>query len=773
MSKKKISLKKWIKSIRFKRIFWIAFWIQIPILILLTIWVLYLARVISDRFTGTKWDLPSKVYSDSMVIYPGMTFEKGSFENKLKKLGYAPTRSSKMVEGNYAKDGDDFHIYLHDFDYPREKFDGFDVTVEFDDDKIESIARKKTGEHIYSFQLEPELIAEIFSSRREERKLEKLEDMPKWLPDILVYIEDRRFYDHFGIDLKSIARAFVVNLKSRRIVQGGSTITQQLVRNFFLYHRQTMYRKFVEAMMSVILEVLHSKQEILESYMNEVWMGQKGSVAIHGFGEASRFYFGKDIKHLNHLEGAVLTGMIKSAAVYSPYQHFDRSLKRARQILESAYKARLIPPEEYRRALNTRLEVKEFQKWKNNAPYFTNFIQNQLLEFYSESLITTGGLRIFTTLDMDMQRKAESAVKNGLEEIEKLYPQVRVEDKDEKLQACFISVKPQTGYIKAYVGGRDFGETQFDRIVLGKRQPGSLFKPFVYLSAFQINEGMMNYTPSSILEDSELKLEYDGKEYKPRNYDDKYFGRVTIRTALEKSLNSATVRMGHEIGEAKIVAMAKKLGIRSDIKPYPSIALGSFEVSPIEMAQAYSIIANMGTKATLLSIKDVVSKDGEVLEKKTMQLERIIEPQRAYLINNILKGVFERGTASAAKYWGFNSKGSGKTGTSDDYRDSWFVGYTPELLSLSWVGFDKPREMKVTGATGALRLWAKFMKDIHFEEDIDFRIPENIVFKEVDPVSGLLAGRKCKDTIKEAYLKGTEPVEKTDCQNRVENENTD
>lgn len=374
---------------------------------------------------------------------------------------------------------------------------------------------------------------------------------------------------------------------------------------------------------------------------------------------------------------------------------------------------------------------------------------------------------------MDMQRKAEAAVKGGLKQIEKIYPKVRREKEDEKLQACFISVKPQTGYIKAYVGGRDYGQTQFDRVVMARRQPGSLFKPFVYLSAFEIENGDMNFTPSTILKDEELTLEYDGRVYEPRNYDDKYFGDVTIRTALERSLNSATVRIGHEIGEERVVAMAKKLGISSDLQPYPSISLGSFEVSPIEMAQAYSIIANMGMKATLLSIKDVVSKEGEVLDKQTMQLERIIEPRRAYLINNILKGVFERGTARAAKHWGFNSKGSGKTGTSDDYKDSWFVGYTPELLSLTWVGFDRPQDMHITGATGALRIWTRFMKDISFAEDVDFRVPDNIVFKEIDPVSGLLAGRKCEETIKEAYLKGTEPKDKTDCQNRKDEDAED
>jgi penicillin-binding protein 1B len=365
---------------------------------------------------------------------------------------------------------------------------------------------------------------------------------------------------------------------------------------------------------------------------------------------------------------------------------------------------------------------------------------------------------------MDMQRSAERAIENGLGEIERDFKHLKKSDPEKRLQSLLVAVKPQTGYIKAYIGGRDFSESQFDRITLAKRQAGSLFKPFVYLSAFELSGDSGKYTPGSILEDAPLDLKYDGKNYRPRNYDEKYFGNVTFRTALEKSLNSATVRLGHEMGEKEIVKMAKSLGITSDIQPYPSIALGSFEVTPWEVLQAYSVISNMGMKAYLLSIKDVVDKDGLVLEKKNMQLERIVSAQSSFLVNNILKGVFERGTAMVAKVWGFEGKVAGKTGTTDDYKDSWFVGYTPELLSLSWIGFDRPEPTGLTGAGGGLRVWVKFMKGFPKEDyDIDFRVPENIVFEDIDLNSGLKAGRKCQLTIKEAFIKGTEPKEKSEC----------
>lgn len=748
----------------FKKLFKIAFWLSIPLLIIGTIYVLYLTKVISDRFYGRKWDLPSKVYSDSLILYPGLGYDKAKFESKLKRLEYSKSSSRKPAKGNYKVSGGEVIVYLQDFDYPREKFSGYPVKITFDEGKIISIEKFGVAEELYSVQLEPELIAEIFSKKMEERKVVRLKDVPKWFPNMIIAIEDRRFYEHFGLDWKSIARAFFANLKNMKIVQGGSTITQQLVRNFFLTQKQTFGRKLHEALMSVILEVLHTKEEILEAYMNEVWMGQKGSVSVHGFGEAARFYFGKDLKYIHPIEGAMLVGMIRSAYYYSPYKFYDKSLKRAKLIIDKCYESEVISPKQRFEALSERPEVKEFYSWVNKAPYFISFIRKQLLELYPEDMITTGGLRIFTTLDMDTQLYAQKAVSDGLTEIDRDYKNLRRKDPEQRLQASFIAVKPQTGYIKAYVGGRDFKETQFDRISMSKRQPGSLFKPFVYLTAFELSADGGKYTPSSILEDAELVLKYDGRVYKPENYEQKYFGTVTFRTALERSLNSATVRLGHEIGEKKIVEMTKDLGFESKIEPYPSVALGSFEVTPLEMVQAYAVIANMGTKATLLSIKDVINDDGAVLEKKTMQLERKIKAQYAYMVNHILEGVFDHGTAQVSRIWGYKGKGAGKTGTTDDYRDSWFVGYTPELLSVAWIGFDNNESTTLSGAAGGLRIWTKFMKNLPEDEySIDFRVPDNIEFADVDRASGLIAGSGCKDVVREAFIKGTRPKERQSC----------
>jgi penicillin-binding protein 1B len=754
---------KWGKLI--KKTFIVSFWVSIPLLVIFTFYLLYLTKVVSDRFNGRKWDLPSKVYSDSLVLYPEMSYPKLRLEAKLKRLEYGKTKSKSLSKGNYRIDGDTFYIYLHDFDYPRDQFHGFQIRVEFENEKIKSIKKTEGDEELLSFQLEPEMIAELFSKKMQERKILRLKDVPDWFPKMLVAVEDKRFYSHHGIDYRSIARAMVANLKNLRISQGGSTITQQLVRNLFLYQRQTLWRKFREALMAVILEVLHSKDEILETYMNEVWMGQKGSVSIHGFGEASRFYFGKDIKYIQPIEGAILTGMIKSAYVYSPYRFREKSFERARLVLQTAVDAGVISQRQYNSALGAQVEIKEYQQWENKAAYFISFIQRQLLELYPEDTLTTGGLKIFTTLDTDIQKSAQDAINVGLMELERDYKGLKKDDPLKRLQASFIVVKPQTGYIKAYIGGRDFKESQFDRISMAKRQPGSLFKPFVFLTAFELDKGEGKYTPASLLDDSELTVKYDRKTYKPRNYDDKYFGTVTYRTALEKSLNSATVRLGREVGEEIIVEIARKLGIESQIEPYPSLSLGSFEVTPIEMVQAYAVIANMGTKASLMSLKDVVDKDGEVLEKKTMQLERITSPQGAYLIDNILTGVFERGTAKAAReFWHYTGKGAGKTGTTDDYRDSWFVGYTPELLSVSWVGFDSSESTKLTGAGGGLRIWVKFMNNFPKEEyDAEFPVPENITFENIDLSTGKLPGRGCENVVKEAFVEGTEPKERVDC----------
>ena len=655
------------------------------------------------------------------------------------------------------------------------------MRLDLSGDRIEKVTDLDQNRDLALAELEPELIAAFYDKDWEERNLVRLNELPPYLVDTILSIEDIRFYQHFGVDLRSIARAIWVDLKNRSIVQGGSTVTQQLVKNFYLNQERTLIRKFNELFMSLLLELRYSKEEILEAYLNEIYWGQSGTMGIFGVGEAARFYFGKRPQQLTLGESALLAGMIKSPNAYSPFNEPDRTQARKALVLDRLRSLGKIGEPEYQAALAEPLPEHHPAGRTRVAPYFVDFVRQQLAEHYSHEVLNSEGLRVFTTVDMQLQVEAERSLERGLDRLERFFPELQRKDPIEKLQGSLIAMQPQTGQIKAMVGGRDYGTSQFNRATQAKRQPGSLFKPFVYAAALihGVTPEGGSYTPATRIDDAPFVLSTNKNKdvWTPHNYDKNYHGPVTLRTALEQSLNVATVRLAQQVGTDQVIEMARALGIRSPLQDVPSIALGTSEVIPLEIASAYNAIANGGMRTEPLSIKEVVNADGRVLERRTLEMTQVLTPQQAYLLTHLLQGVMDRGTAAKVRAMGFTRPAAGKTGTTSHYNDAWFSGFTPELLSLVWIGFDQPQPTRpgsedspdfqdedegarLTGAVAALPIWTEFMTGATAGlPETHFTPPPGIVFEKIDPATGLVADRHCPGGVPEAFIEGTQPTQ--------------
>lgn len=732
-------------------------------LITTSLYAIHLNKVITDRFEGKRWHLPSKIYSDSFPIYPGMSVVHPSLLNKLKRLNYQQTNLPPQQKGDFIWDEEGIDVFLQDFEYPDTSFSGFPVRLSLKGDEIYSISDLETNEELYMVELEPELLSGFFNQSWEERDLVQLSQVPSHLTDAIIAVEDSRFYQHAGLDFRSILRAFLANLKEGEVVQGGSTLTQQLVKNFFLTQDRTLSRKLNEALMALILEAKYSKNEILEAYLNEIYMGQQGNMSIHGIGKAAQFFFGKKVGDLTLEDSALLAGLIKSPNSLSPYHNPERAEKRRNWVLLKMMEQGKIQEASYQEALKHKTTPRGFVGRFHQAPYFIDFVKQQLQQYYPPETLHSDGLRIFTTLDPDIQQEAETSLKQGLKQLEEDFPSLKRENPLDQIQGSLVVVQPQTGYVKAMVGGRNYSVSQFNRVTQAKRQPGSLFKPFVYLAGISQNgPGIKNpITGATLIEDAPISIPVveggQKKEWSPENYDNTFHGPVTLRTALESSLNAATVRLAQTVGIHEITKTATAIGISSPLNQVPSLALGTSEVSPLEMATAYTTLANQGIKTTLLSIKQIVDKDGNILQNRDIQVEKVITPQNAYLMTYLLQGVVEHGTASGVRTLGYKGPVAAKTGTTSDYRDAWFVGYTPELLGLVWVGFDRNDPTYLTGSRAALPIWVDLMKRISSEVTPDFLPPSNIIFRMIDPKTGLLTSFQCPDGVQEAFVEGTEP----------------
>jgi penicillin-binding protein 1B len=723
----------------------------------------YLEEVVSAKFQGRTWKFPSRIYSATYLMYPGMNLRREALEAKLLRLGYRETDSKPRSSGEYRflkKEGR-AEIYLHNFQYPLGAFKGFPVRLILRPNSIAKILSLESGKEIFSLELEPELVAGLYDRTWEERRLVTLAEVPSLLTRAILAIEDERFYHHWGIDPIAVLRAFVANLRSGGIVQGGSTLTQQLMKNFFLGSERTMERKVKEALMALAAEWNFSKDEILENYLNEIYLGQKGAQGIFGVWEASQFYFAKEPSQLTVAELALLAGLIKAPNRYSPYRSIEVATTRRNIVLGKMFEEGFITRAQFERARKEVIRPRGFVKLANDAPFYVNFLRKELAENYSPEVLTAEGLRIFTSLDLQLQALAEKSLAEGLDLLEKSYPHLRESGKKDRLEGAIVVIKPQTGEIKAMAGGRDYQKSQFNRVIQARRQPGSIFKPFVYLAAliYGSEDGAIRFTPATLVEDSPFIWSYEDQEWNPENYKEEYYGLVTFRMALEKSLNSATARIASEVGIKNVRDIAYRLGLQGPLPLLPSLALGAVEVTPFEIARAFSTLANGGVRTNPLAVKQVTTQQSQVLEKRNVQVKKVITPRVAFLMNHLLKGVLDRGTGRGTRRRGFYRPAAGKTGTTNDTKDAWFAGYTPGLLSVVWVGFDQQSELGLTGAQAALPIWTEFMKQATAGNPVtDFNPPPDIEFVDVDPLSGYRATPNCPRVVREAFFKSEAPI---------------
>ena len=715
----------------------------------------YLSIQIDKRFSGRRWSIPSKVYSDTTILYPGQKINRTLFYEKLRRLGYREVAHKLVNKGELNRSASLIQIYLHDFKVPSRYKEGVPVQIRFDGNRIESITNLDTDQLLPILELEPEEVMLFFGPHRERRQLVSIDQVPRYLINAVLAAEDRRFYKHNGLDPKGILRAIYANLRHASIRQGGSTITQQLAKNYFLTPKRTFIRKLKELFMSLTIEMMYEKNEILEIYLNEIYLGQKASEAINGIGEASFFYFGKPVSNLSLVEAATLAGLIRGPNHYSPYIDKDRCQKRRNMVLNAMHEQRWISDEELKKAAPLPVKTFGYASYGKKAPYFVDYLSEQLTILYSPQDLSSLGLSIYTTLDTQVQMAAENALKRGLDSLEKSNPELHRTDPQKQLQGAVIVMQPKTGYVLAMVGGRNYSVSQFNRITQARRQPGSAFKPLVYLS------GLDKFTPASLLSNEPRIYEVDGKEWMPQNYAPMAEGRVRMRDALARSINLATVDLAMQVGIDQIISTVGRFGLSTPLKPYPSIALGSFEVIPLELARAYCPFAADGVLPYPLALKEVLDENDIVIEQRHMSITQVTTPEKAFIMSSLLQSVVENGTASSLKDMGIDFPVAAKTGTTSDYRDAWFVGYTPDILALIWVGFDDGASIQASGSQAALPIWAGLMKALpQYVSGGWFRMPSGVVKRVVCSESGQLAvENRCPHPIEEYFLADHVPTE--------------
>lgn len=607
--------------------------------------------------------------------------------------------------------------------------------------------------------LEPPLLTALASSGREKRRKRALADIPDVMVQAVLAIEDRRFFDHPGVDIIRTLGAVLTNLRGDRpYLVGGSTLTQQLVKNLFLTPEKTLRRKLLEQLMAVVLERRLTKDQILELYLNEVYLGQRGSFAIHGVPEGARMFFGKDIANLTLAEAATMAGAIQSPHAYSPVRAAERSKARRNVVLRTMVESGFITTEAAEAAALEPVTTVP-QALDNEAPYFVDMV-GQLLAENHPDLPLAGAVEVFTTLDLHLQRLAQEAVREGLARVDAT---AAARKAPAPAQAALVALDPRTGDVLALVGGRTYSQSQFNRVTTARRQPGSIVKPFVYLAAFEqaLADGRTDLTPATLVLDEPTTFYYEDKEWVPANYGDEYDGVASFRHVLAHSRNVGTIRVAETIGFDAVARLWNKLETATKPQAYPSIALGVFEVTPLEIAEAYTLFANMGVMRPVTTLRSIAVDGRPVDERRAPKQPRAVADARTtFLVTNMMRSVLDEGTGAAARGMGFSLDASGKSGTTNDLRDAWFVGFTPELLAVVWVGFDDNRPLGLTGSQAALPIWTAFMnRALAGTPNRPFDAPEGLTWTSIDPDTGALAAPGCPRVIDEAFLPGSEPTE--------------
>lgn len=720
-------------------------------------WVFYLDHQVTSEFEGRKWDLPSRVYARSLEIFPGARLNPGDLRTELEAAGYV---AAAQVErsGQYKISGSSAEVWRRAFHFLDGEEGERRFRLTFAGGTVDSLSEAPGGASLGLVRLEPARIASIYPLHKEDRILIPIKDAPPLLVTGLQAVEDRNFKHHHGVDLRGIARAMLANLKARKTVQGGSTLTQQLVKNYFLNQDRTLFRKLNEAIMALLLEAHYGKSEILEAYINEVFLGQQGAYAVHGFGRAAEYYFERPLDRLQTHEIALLIGMVKGASYYNPRRHPERARQRRDLVLSGFAETGLISEEEAKRAMARSLGVTATPRAAGSRyPAFIDLVRHQLSLVYEEDDLRTEGLAIFTTLAPSEQEKAQDAVSRGLDELGR-------RGLPDTLQGALVLADTASGEVRALVGDRDPGRPGFNRALNGRRQVGSVIKPLVYLLALEHPD---DYNLLTRIEDRPVELKQpDGSTWSPRNFDGVSHGPVTLLEALTRSYNQATVQLGLELGLKPLVSRIAQLGVDADVPALPSVLLGAAELTPIEVTQIYQSIANAGFSVPLRALEGVQAPGGEELVRYPMRL--MPQPRREAIgvLNWALTQVVEQGTASALP--GLLSRPvtvAGKTGTTNDRRDSWFVGYTRDRVATVWVGLDDFSPAGVTGSNAAMRIWGGLFRELD-PEPVDLGVPDGAYYLWADPEASALSAEGCAGARQVPFVQGSEPRRVTECGER-------
>ncbi|MDR2337528.1 MAG: PBP1A family penicillin-binding protein [Deltaproteobacteria bacterium] len=713
------------------------------------------AKVENRRFL-----LDSMVLGRIVEISIGADLQQLQVLERLERLTYQRVNGLPSAAGQYFVDETNLLIYsratrtINGALQPERLFE-----LSISDNKVTQILDGKYKSHLTSIVLESELLS-FYDDQHTVRasKAVPLKDFPPHLINAILAVEDERFYQHFGVDPIAIGRASFVNLAEGEIKQGASTITQQLIKALFYSNQKSFSRKLAEAFNAILLEMSLSKDEILELYLNEIFLGQEGFTAIYGFAEASLAFFDKDVQKISISEAAILAGVIKAPSSYSPRRYPKSAEKRRNIALAKMKELKFIDEVQYNAALKEELKVSTQQRYVRQAPYFLDFLRKDIESRFATLKPELRSIKIYTGLDTAYQKCAQEAITNGLQKLEKQYPRLK---KLSSLQAILLGVSVQDRQIRSYVGGRDYSKNQFERISMAKRQPGSTFKPFVYLTAL---DGELNdYKPAkttNILLDEPISIKVPGGYWEPKNFDNNFRGEVTFRTALARSLNIPTVELGRKIGIEAILKTAALFNFGNDLPAVPSIVLGAGDVSPLELTQAYLALANYGKIDDILAYT-LIADDNASLFTAKANPQQVANPAAVFVLIDILRSVIEQGTGHIIRTLGFNLPAAGKTGTSNDSRDAWFVGFTPTHLATVWVGLDNNKQLGLAGGQAAAPIWAEYMKCIsHMEPGADFDIPEGVIFRVIDLDTGLLWSKNCGSNygIQEIFVSGTEPT---------------
>jgi penicillin-binding protein 1B len=677
------------------------------LLLLVVVWVVHLDQVVVREFQGRHWSVPARVFAAPLELYVGAPIAPADLEDELRRLHYHNGDPS-AGPGNYRRNGGSFDIHARRARFIDELREPQVVSIHVDGSSITGL-RSIDGTDLPVFRLDPPVIGSVFPIHGEDRLVLSPNDVPQLLRAGIKLIEDRRFDEHPGIDSRGVMRALWANLRARRVVQGGSTLTQQLVKNYFLSDEQTAGRKATEAVMALRLEQHFSKEEILVAYLNEVYLGQDGARAIHGFGLGSEYYFAKPLAELEPGELAMLIGLVKGPSFYDPHRHPDRAATRRNLVLQELSDARLIDPAAAKRAMAKPLNLRPPSG--SYVPAYLDLVRRHLKRDYAEADLAAAGLAVYTSLDPRAQAAAERALTVNLKRLD-----ATSKVRGAHLEGAVIVAEPNSGDVVAVVGGRDFGTDGFNRALDAHRQIGSLVKPAVYLAALETG----HYNAATLIEDSAIELKLsDGSIWAPQNFEHQFYGQVPMARALAESMNLATVRLGLAIGLPKVADMLQRLGLETPPVLNPSLLLGTVEMTPLEVVQVYTSLANGGFRARLRAVHAVLDEQGRPLKSFKVQVEAVAPPADVYQLDRMLTLVTTHGTArdAALKL----PKGlviAGKTGTSSDTRDSWFAGFTGSYLAVAWVGYDDNRMTGLTGAAGALPVWTDTMaklKSVSFQ----------------------------------------------------------